>query len=95
MPYTMGRYILIAVVLVLFFNIVHAAVSYIADLLNTSIEAAENNTKNMTDAPFLQETRSFLKNAWSWEYFILTSSIALAVLIFIALVYEAFEMQWR
>ena len=91
--FTIGTLLLVGLLLLVCFDTIVSLFSWLATAFGGAINVVENITQENA-GPF-QEFANFLKSTWSWLAFIFTTPIALAVLIFISMLYEAFESRWR
>ena len=88
---TIGTILLVAVMLLVFFDPLVAALKWLV------------NAFAWLNAPFINATRTgpfsrfggFASATWQWLGYVFTTPIALAAVIVISLIYEAMETRWR
>jgi len=91
--YTVGRYVLVIAVLIFAFDIVFGAMKWYASMLDQQLRYVRDVAGG--DAWLLSTFVGFMESMWSWLVFILTNAMAFAAIIFLSLMYEAFESEWR
>ncbi len=91
--WTIGKYVLAVLAIIVFFPAIMGALKFVADLLDGVVSAT--NSQCTTTHPFASTLIDFFSNGYDWFKYVLTSSLAVATLIFISLIYHAFEAKWK
>lgn len=90
--YTIGKYILVGVMLLIIFEYIVLGLSWLFKVFDQSVETAKQTTSGGGDFHIFT---SFLDSAWAWFVALFSSSLGIAALIIISLLREAMESRWR
>jgi len=90
--YTIGRYVLVILALFIGFSYIVSLSSWYFGLIDDMVGYMQSV---MGSGGVLSTFLGFLLNMLLWYIYIFETPIPLAVIIVIALVYEAFESRWR
>ncbi len=91
--WTVGKYVLTVLVLIVAFPAIMEALNFIYGAV-TGLESVMNSSFPGVHS-FASLVDSFVWNLNSWLGMVLISSLGVVVLIFISLLYYAFESKWR
>jgi len=90
---TIGRYILIMVILLIAFNFIYLTLSWLVGSMNTALGTVRNATGG--NAGDFRIFADFLNSTWSWLVYIVTNLISMVIILGLSLLYEAMEAEWR
>jgi len=89
---TIGSYIMKALTVLILFNLIYTALGYVANTYDAELDYIfESLGTGWLFSPVID----FLQTLWNWIILLLTDTIALAVIFFIALVEEAYSTKWK